>query len=68
MHRWSTGVITDAQINEEMSEFVYQVPGKGQILKAAVLIGQGDKDTGIEDLKEIIDVQKKAVKEQRIVN
>jgi hypothetical protein len=38
MHRWSTGVITDEQINAELMEFVYDVPGKGQLLKAALLI------------------------------
>jgi hypothetical protein len=38
MHRWSTGVITDEQINAELMEFVYEVPGKGQLLQAALLI------------------------------
>jgi hypothetical protein len=55
MHRWSTGVITDAQINAELAEFVYAVPGKGELLRAALLIAQGTKDQGIDELKEIVD-------------
>ena len=38
------------------------------MLKAGLAMGQGDKNTGLEDIKEIIESNKKAIKEQRIVN
>jgi hypothetical protein len=38
------------------------------MLKAGLAMGQGDKNTGLEDIKEIVESNKKAIKEQRIVN
>ena len=44
MHRWSTGRISDQQLLEEMEEFVFSVPGKGETLQAYLLISMGERE------------------------
>jgi hypothetical protein len=51
MHRWSTGKITNEQLIEELTVFVFGVQGKGQLLNAAILIAQGEKEPGLALLK-----------------
>jgi hypothetical protein len=58
MHRWSTGKITNEQLVAELTVFVFGVAGKGQLLNAAVLIAQGEKEPGLALLKQIVDVTK----------
>ena len=54
MHRWSTGRISDQQLLEEMEEFVFSVPGKGETLQAYLLISMGEREKGVEILKNYI--------------
>jgi len=63
MHRWSSGQITDAQLMSELSIFVFDVQGKGEILHAALLIATGEKDDGLELLKQIVDRMKVELKQ-----
>ena len=54
MHRWSTGKISDAQLIAELSEFVFNVEGKGQTLQAFLLISMGEREQGMSILKHYI--------------
>ena len=54
MHRWSTGRISDAQLMAELEEFVFKVPGKGETLKAYLLISIGEREKGVAILKKFI--------------
>ena len=54
MHRWSTGRISDQQLIEEMQEFVFSVPGKGETLHAYLLISMGEREQGMSILKKYI--------------
>ena len=54
MHRWSTGRIGDAQLLSELGQFVFQVPGKGECLEAYIKIAIGEREAGLELLKEFI--------------
>jgi len=54
MHRWSTGKISDAQLIAELSEFVFNVEGKGQTLQAFLLISMGEREQGMSILKQYI--------------
>ena len=54
MHRWSTGKISDAQLIAELSEFVFNVEGKGQTLQAFLIISMGEREQGMSILKQYI--------------
>jgi len=47
----------------ELSIFVFDVQGKGEILHAALLIATGEKDDGLELLKQIVDRMKVELKQ-----
>ena len=68
MHRWSTGQITDAQLMDELSTFVFNVKGKGQLLESALMIAQGEKEEGLSLLKKVIAQIKTETKDKRVVN
>ena len=50
MHRWNNGTISDAQLMAEMEQFVFTVPGKGETLRAYLLIAMGWREEGMEKL------------------
>ena len=62
MHRWSTGRISDAELKKELSEFVFDVPGKGQTLHAFLLISMGEREAGMAILKAFKDSAEKQLK------
>ena len=41
MNRWNAGDISDAQLLAELEEFVFTVEGKGECLKAYLMIAMG---------------------------
>lgn len=41
MNRWNAGDISDAQLMREMDEYIFSVSGKGETLKAYLLIAMG---------------------------
>jgi hypothetical protein len=43
----------------ELTVFVFGVQGKGQLLNAAILIAQGEKEPGLALLKQIVESTKK---------
>lgn len=67
MHRWSTGRISDSQLIEEMQEFVFSVPGKGETLHAYLLICMGERVEGVGILKKFIAKTEASLKVQRKV-
>ena len=62
MHRWSTGRISDAQLIAEMSEFVFGVTGKGEILHGFLLISMGEREEGMGILKKFIAAMENALR------
>jgi len=64
MHRWSTGVIGDAQLMAELAQFVFDVPGKGETLKFYLEIAIGEREKGMEGLKSFIDKTEESQKGQ----
>ena len=54
MHRWSTGRISDLQLITEMEEFIFGVKGKGKTLHAYLLISMGEREQGMQILKQFI--------------
>lgn len=47
LYRWSTARIDDNKMMSELSEFVFDVPHKGQRLKACLLFAIGDTELGL---------------------
>ena len=64
MHRWSTGVIGDAQLMAELGQFVFDVLGKGETLKCYLEIAIGEREKGMEGLKSFIDKTEESQKGQ----
>lgn len=54
MHRWSSGQISDAQLISELEEFVFGVKGKGETLHGFLLISMGEREQGMNILKQYI--------------
>ena len=61
MHRWSTGRISDSQLMSELGQFVFEVHGKGTTLKAYLLIATGDREEGVEILRNYIETTKEGL-------
>jgi len=41
MNRWNAGDISDAHLMREMEEYIFSASGKGETLKAYLLIAMG---------------------------
>ena len=65
MHRWSTGRISDNQLMAELNQFVFSVPGKGETLEAYLLIATGEREAGMEKLKNYIAETREGLTEQQ---
>lgn len=52
IYRWSTGRISDSQLMAELSQFVFDVSGKGEALHAYLLLATGEREKGLTMLKE----------------
>lgn len=54
IHRWTNGSISDATLMAEMESYVFTVPGKGETLRAYLLIAMGWREEGMEELTQFI--------------
>ena len=61
MHRWSTGRIGDGQLMAELGQFVFDVPGKGECLECYLKIAIGEREAGMEQLKNFIEATEKSM-------
>ena len=69
MHRWNNGSTSDAQLLAEMEEFVFTVEGKGETMRAYLLIAMGWREEGMEMLSQFIAKNEASLKlETRLQN
>lgn len=66
MYRWTTAKIGDQKMMSELEEFVFQAEHKGETLRAYCKIAQGDKEQGLQVLRDYVDRTRTSLKRDRI--
>ena len=68
MHRWSSGVISDDELKQELAGYVFAAKDKGEVAKACMLVALGERSEGRKLLNEYLEQTEKTTSNLREIN